>query len=145
MKLNVTAFLMKEGQTRITILAKPLPRNQVSFEIDKTPCDFYWKNQTSAPRWVDLFAGVRGVKSNSMLGKSVQGLLVLERQNRVMCFTFGHARHLISPLAIERYFGLKVALSMSDPELIRSMTRPISTKHHLDQELNLQGMLRYRN
>ncbi|MEO0345711.1 MAG: TIGR04141 family sporadically distributed protein [Pseudomonadota bacterium] len=40
-----------------------------------------------------------------------------------MCFTFGHARHLIAPLAIERYFGLKVALSMSDPELIRSIDK----------------------
>lgn len=123
MKLNVTVFLMKEGRTRTDILDIAGRWNQVSLDVNETRCDFFWKNQASTPKWVDLFAGVEAVRTDLMEGKSVQGLLVMERQSRVMCFTFGHARHLISPLAIERYFGLKVALSMSDPELIRSIDK----------------------
>lgn len=123
MKLSVTAFLMKEGRTRQNVLSLKGRRHHVALEIDGTQADFYWKAQSSTPKWVDLFAGTPGVRADLMEGRSVQGLLVMERQQRVFCFTFGHARHLISPLAVERYFGLKVALSMSDPELIRSIDK----------------------
>lgn len=123
MKLNITTFLIKEGWTRQSVLSLRGRRHHVALNIDGNQADFYWKAQNSTPKWVDLFAGIQGVRTDLMEGRSVQGLLVMERQQRIMCFAFGHARHLISPLAVERYFGLKVALSMSDPDLIRSIDK----------------------
>ena len=123
MKLNVTVFLIKEGFTADDTLVLEGQCNHTSFAIDNVNCDFYWKTQTSTPRWVELFSTVDGVNSDRMTGKSLQGLLVFQLHERIFCFTFGHARHLINPLAIERYFGLKAALSLSDPNLIKSIDK----------------------
>ncbi|MDE0089116.1 MAG: TIGR04141 family sporadically distributed protein [Candidatus Poribacteria bacterium] len=123
MKLHVTLFLIKEGFTAVDALVLKGRRNHVSFVINGVDCDFYWKTHTSTPKWVELFSILDGVNTRYMTGKSLQGLLVFQQHGRLFCFTFGHARHLINPLAIERNFGLKAALSLSDPDLIKSIDK----------------------
>ncbi|MEO0345712.1 MAG: hypothetical protein AAF229_05595 [Pseudomonadota bacterium] len=81
MKLSVTAFLMKEDRTARDILAIKGRKNHLPLDIDGAHCDFYWKAQSSTPRWVELFRDAPGVRSDLMTGKSVQGLLVIERQD----------------------------------------------------------------
>jgi uncharacterized protein (TIGR04141 family) len=123
MKLKMSAFLMKAGVERTAILAKDAEVTRVVFELEDTSYDFYWHTSQSVPKWLALFSGVDGIELTAMRGRGIQGLLVLERQGRIFCFTFGHARHLVEQLLIERYFGLKVALSMSDPDLIKSIDK----------------------
>lgn len=123
MKLNVTVFLLKEDRLRINAIPNRSHVNHVEFEVKDCKADFYWKRNSSTPKWSRLFENIDGVEIAKMQGKSVQGVLVLERNDRIFCFTFGHARHLIDPYAIERYFGLKVALSLSDPALIKSIDK----------------------
>lgn len=123
MKLKVSAFLMKEGVQRNAVLSQDARVNNVPFELNNTSFDFYWQVSHSRPKWLDLFAPLNQIDVAELGAKGVQGLLVFERRNRVLCFTFGHARHLINPLAIERYFGLKAALSLSDPDFIKSIDK----------------------
>lgn len=123
MKLNVTVFLLKEGRTRDDVLSKDSKPNHIELNINGSPADFYWKSNNSQPRWVKLFEDVEDIDTKKMKGSGVQGLLIVERAKRILCYTFGHARHLINQLSIERYFGLKVALSLSDPDLIKSIDK----------------------
>lgn len=123
MKLNVTVFLLKEGRQRGDALSTDSKPTHVEIDFNGSKADFYWKKMNSTPRWAQLFAESESIDTTQMRGGSIQGLLVLERNNRIFCFTFGHARHLIDTLSIERYFGLKVALSLSDPELIKSIDK----------------------
>ena len=122
-KLNITAFLIKSDISQKDVLAIRGRKQRSIIQIEGTECEFYWRSNPSKPRWVELFSGVEGLNTNSMQGKSLQGILIFQCEGRVFCFTFGHARHLINPLTIERYFGLKVALSLSDPALIKSIDK----------------------
>ena len=123
MKLNVTVFLIKKGITVDHVLVTKHKCNHSKFNINDVKCDFYWRTQISTPKWIELFSGLGDIASADTTGKSIQGLLVFQQHGRTFCFTFGHARHLIDPLAIERYFGLKAALSLSNPNLIKSIDK----------------------
>jgi uncharacterized protein (TIGR04141 family) len=123
MKLKISAFLLKEGVLQTAVLSPDARVNHVHFELDETRFDFYWHAAPSSPKWLGLFDGITGIDPSKMQTRSLQGLLVFERIDRIFCFTFGHARHLIDQSLMERYFGLKVALSMSDPELIKSIDK----------------------
>ncbi len=114
---------MKDGVDQNAILAVDADVSSHTFEIDNISYDFYWNIFQSRPKWVELFSGLENFDTESMRTRGVQGLLVFKRQERIFCFTFGHARHLIDPLAIERYFGFKVALSLSDPDAIKSIDK----------------------
>ncbi len=123
MKLNVTVFLLKNGRKRGEVLSNVSNLNHTVLKVNGVDADFYWKKNSSQPRWVKIFEGVEGIESDRMRTIGLQGLLVFETQNRVFCYTFGNARHLLDQLSIERYFGLKVALSLTDPELIKSIDK----------------------
>ncbi len=114
---------MKAGVEKTAVLAEGADVTKVVFAQEETSYEFYWHVSRSVPKWLALFTGINGIEPTAMRGRSIQGLLVLERQGRIFCFTFGHARHLVQQLLIERYFGLKVALSMSDPDLIKSIDK----------------------
>ena len=123
MKIKISMFLLKE-EKRIDDALSPeheLPPHPL--EIDETHCVFYWKSSNPRPKWVELIDESGQVDTSELRGKSLQGLLVFERRNRTCCFTFGHARHLIDKLSIERYFGLRTALSLTDPSLIKSIDK----------------------
>lgn len=122
LKLNVTVFLLKTDSD-LTNSLDISAANSVTIPLGADTAVFYWSTKCSRPKWVGLFESVQGADLSSATITGVRGLIVFERHERVFCFTFGHARHFIDPTSIERYFGLKVALSMSDPGLIKSIDK----------------------
>lgn len=123
MKLNITVFLLKEGLSRGDAISTDRALTHQQIIIDDIESDFYWAKNRSRPPWVSLIEQCNQIDTSEMYGHSLQGALVLERHGRVFCVTFGHARHLLNQNTIERYFGLKVALSLSDPGLLKSIDK----------------------
>lgn len=123
MKLNLNVLLLKEGATYESAISETcsLPRKNIT--IGNINCDFYSGVVNNAPAWVKLFDGVPELDTTNLTGRGARGLLLIERQNRVFAITYGHARHLVEPLKIERYFGLLTALSLSDPQKIKSIDK----------------------
>ena len=122
MKLNITVFLLK-ANSDLTDSLDISSANSEAISLGADEAIFYWSTNRSKPKWIGLFESIEGADFSSARISGVRGLLVFERHERVFCFTFGHARHFIDPMSIERYFGLKVALSMSDPGLIKSIDK----------------------
>lgn len=123
MRLKINVFLLKEGLQKEDILARGASPTHRSFTAHDTTYDFHWKISQSTPEWLNLFNGIGALQLPTLRSYGIQGLLVFEKFNRVFCYTFGHARHLINPLHIVRYFGLITALNLSDPELIKSIDK----------------------
>ena len=122
MKINITVFLLKEDRS-VTDSIDTSRAKSMEMLLGQDSAVFYWVSTRSKPKWLDLFESFEEADFSSARITSVRGLLVLERHGRIFCFTFGHARHFIDSLSIERYFGLKVALSLSDPALIKSIDK----------------------
>ncbi len=78
---------------------------------------------TSEPNWVGLFKGILSKKEIDLTTKSVRALLIANVKHRKLCLPFGHAHFLINPLAIERNFGLKVALNMGGKSSLRAVDK----------------------
>lgn len=123
MKLTINVFLLKSGRTIYDALSDEHEIQPQQFQIENTSCLFYYQTNPSKPKWVDLFSGIEQINTAQMRGRSLQGVLVFAVNDRVFCFTFGHARHLLEKSSIERYFGLRTALSMTDPQLIKSIDK----------------------
>lgn len=123
MKLNVTAFLIKEGIDKEDAFSIKGHKHHHSFQRDGTDYDFYWKTSNSSPAWAELFQDVAEVDHEKIRARGAQGLLIFEQSERIFCITFGHARHFLNPLAIERNFGLKAALGLSNPAQIKSIDK----------------------
>jgi|GEM_PF-1952843 len=135
MKINITIFLLKEGRSKADVLSDGVSPNSITTTIDDYEVDFYWKKQPSEPKWVKLFENHEAISELPLEGVNVQGLLVVEHEQRIFCVCFGHSRHMIDPLSIERYFGLKVALSLSDPELVKSIDKKVIDKIPLQSRM----------
>jgi uncharacterized protein (TIGR04141 family) len=123
MKLNMTVFLMKEGVKKPKVIEENNKPNHKEINLSNLKADFYWEFKPSKPGWIALFEDVSELSDINFYGVSSRALLIFEIGGRVVCFCFGHSRHLIQPLLIERYFGLKVALNLTDPKLIKSIDK----------------------
>ncbi|MFG0533722.1 TIGR04141 family sporadically distributed protein [Pseudomonas sp. yb_2] len=123
MKITINVFLLKEGRTVQDALSDEVNLRPIAFALGDAECLFYHQKNPSHPKWTQLFGAIPEVATLDLTGRSLKALLVLAINGRVFCFTFGHARHLIDPLAIERYFGLRTALSLTDPLLIKSVEK----------------------
>lgn len=123
MKITINVFLLKEGRTIRDALSDEVNLAPIAFSLNDVECLFFHQKNASYPKWTQLFGAVPEVAGLDLTGRSLKALLVMAVNNRVFCFTFGHARHLIDPLAIERYFGLRTALSLTDPLLIKSVEK----------------------
>jgi uncharacterized protein (TIGR04141 family) len=77
----------------------------------------------STPSWVSLFEEVPGFDATKMFNTGTKAIYVIEVDGRWFCFTFGHARHLILEEAIERNFGLLVALNLGAPDAIKAIDK----------------------
>lgn len=78
---------------------------------------------SSIPKWVDLFNSILSKKDVDLTTKSARAILITDVKKRKLCLTFGHAHFLINPLAIERNFGLKVALNMGGKSSLRAVDK----------------------
>ncbi|WP_419794947.1 TIGR04141 family sporadically distributed protein [Pseudomonas palleroniana] len=123
MKITINVFLLKEGRTAQDALSDEVNLRPIAFSLGDVECLFYYQKNPSHPKWTQLFGAIPEVAGLDLTGRSLKALLVLAVNSRVFCFTFGHARHLIDQLAVERYFGLRTALSLTDPLLIKSVEK----------------------
>ena len=151
MKININAFLIKEIITFDKILKDEIKNelNKNEFEIEdgniKYPAVLYSKFSSGKPKWTELFNNIDGFTFNEFRTNNLQALLVVSYLNRYFCITFGHARHFIKQSSIERNFGLKIALNLSKPEMIKSIDKtkidksPIKSRHQASQCITIES------
>jgi uncharacterized protein (TIGR04141 family) len=147
-KQKLTIYLIKESYTE---LDKIIPKHaslkslEVQDKDGKLGTLFISEGELISPTWVGFFGGAiedAGIKPKN---RSAKALLVTTDNNRTFCVTFGHAMHLIEPLAIERNFGLKVTLNLSDEDTIRSVDKTsleavaLNTREQASRELGIGG------
>lgn len=143
MKITINVFLLKEGRAVQDALTGEINLQPIAFELNGVDCLFYHQKNPSHPKWTQLFSGIEEIADLDLTGRSLKALLVMAVQGRVFCFTFGHARHLIDSLAVERYFGLRTALSLTDPLLIKSIEKsnidrtPLRSKSQSSKHLSI--------
>ncbi|TBV09386.1 TIGR04141 family sporadically distributed protein [Phytopseudomonas dryadis] len=143
MKITINVFLLKAGRSIFDALSDEASLRPIPFSLQGVDCLFYHQINASHPKWTQLFSNVEEVAQLNLTGKSLKALLVMEVQDRVFCFTFGHARHLIDGFGIERYFGLRTALSLTDPLLIKSVEKsnidrtPLRSKAQSSKHLSI--------
>ena len=132
MKLNVVAYLIKEGFTESDAIDESKAPQKLDLNIRDTECSLFLKESFSRPKWSEIFARVSEIDNRLFDSKSVQGLLLVNVLDRLIAFTFGHARSLIIPSAIERGFGLKVTLNLGNSEQIKSIDKSTLEKVSLN-------------
>lgn len=143
MKLTINVFLLKAGRTIHDALSDEAGLTPIQFSLQGAECLFYHHTNVSHPRWIQLFNDVEEVAELNLHGRSLKALMVMAVRDRVFCFTFGHARHLIDGISIERYFGLRTALSLTDPLLIKSVEKsnidrtPLRSKAQSSKHLSI--------
>lgn len=143
MKITINVFMLKEGRAVQDVLNDEVNLQPIAFELNGVDCLFYHQKNPSHPKWTQLFKDIEEVVALDLTGRSLKALLVMAVRGRVFCFTFGHARHLIDSLAIERYFGLRTALSLTDPLLIKSVEKsnidrtPLRSKSQSSKHLSI--------
>ncbi|ACR11056.1 conserved hypothetical protein [Teredinibacter turnerae T7901] len=132
MKLNVVCYLIKEGVTEEDALDKDKIGKRIPIDIDGVPCGLYLKKSRSEPQWSKLFSNVNGIDSNIFKSESVRGLLVVNIENQLFAFTFGHGRSMLKSFMVERGFGLRVTLNIGDSEQIKSIDKSTLEKVSLN-------------
>ncbi|EJL06473.1 TIGR04141 family sporadically distributed protein [Pseudomonas chlororaphis] len=143
MKLTINVFLLKAGRTIHDALSNEVRLDPIPFSLPEVDCLFYHQENASHPRWIQLFNNVEEIAQLDLQGRSLKALMVMAVRGRVFCFTFGHARHLIDGTSIERYFGLRTALSLTDPLLIKSVEKsnidrtPLRSKAQSSKHLSI--------
>ncbi|NWA66737.1 TIGR04141 family sporadically distributed protein [Pseudomonas reactans] len=143
MKLTINVFLLKAGRTLTDAISGEIRLVPIPFLINGVECLFYHQKNPSHPRWTQLFGRVEEIAQLDLCGSSLKALMVMVINNRVFCFTFGHARHLIDSPSIERYFGLRTAMSLTDPLLIKSVEKsnidrtPLRSKAQSSKHLSI--------
>lgn len=143
MKLTINVFMLKPGWTAENAVASEVGIVPIRFSLQGTDCLFYHEASASQPKWLRLFSTIEEIDALNLHGRSLKALMVMAVRDRVFCFTFGHARHLINNISIERYFGLRTALSLTDPLLIKSVEKssidrtPLRSKSQSSKHLSI--------
>src|ERR1700686_4887828 len=124
-RLRLTVFLIKDGYKNVEdfLQVSQLRRVPVSGAGGANRTLFFKSGFKSHPPWASIFQEVAGCDSNSIVNQSSRGLYVVQVDDRWFCFTFGYTRHLLTESAIERNFGLIVALNLGDPDAIKAIDK----------------------
>jgi uncharacterized protein (TIGR04141 family) len=123
-RLRLTAFLIKDGYRDIESFLKVSGLHRL--EVDKGSAKgtlFFRSGVATPPSWASIFEEVPGFDSNVIRNRNSRALYVTQVSKRWFCFTFGYARQLIEESAIERNFGLIVALNLGDPDAIKAIDK----------------------
>lgn len=123
-KLRLTTFLVKEGYQKVEDFLEVEHLNKVELHSRGNPATLFWRGgfQTK-PSWASIFEGLPGFDASKIVNQGSRAVLAIRISKRWFCFTFGYARHLLRELAIERNFGLIVALNLGDPEAIKALDK----------------------
>jgi uncharacterized protein (TIGR04141 family) len=128
-RLRITVFLIKEEARSVPDFLETTGLRELPVKHAGASGTLYYKTGfAKAPSWVGIFADVPGFDAKRMLNSSCRAAYVIKTGGRWFCFTFGYARHLIRDSAVERNFGLKVALNLGDPETIKAIDK-VSISH----------------
>lgn len=121
---RLTVYLIKDSYSEVAqfLEAKGFKQTIVAAE-DGDGTLYYKSGFKNVPAWVSIFEDVSGFDASGMTNQSCRAILVMQVDKRWFCFTFGFARHLINEAAIERNFGLRVALNLGDPEAIKAIDK----------------------
>lgn len=123
-KLKLTVFLIKEGYQKIDDFLENGSLMSASVSSHGTEGTLFYRGGfRTEPPWVSLFKDVPGFDATQIFNEGSRAIFVTRVVRRWFCFTFGHTRHLIAEGAIERNFGLIVALNLGDPEAIKAIDK----------------------
>lgn len=123
-KLRLTVFLVKAEYMSARDFIRAPGFEWVPVEDEDYPGMLICRgNFRSVPPWVSIFEDVDGFPIDEMKTIGAKAVYTTYVENRWFCFTFGHARHLIDEDAIERNFGLVVALNLGDPNAIKAIDK----------------------
>ena len=86
---------------------------------------FLKRKEGDAPWWAEFLNPITKEDIKIPSSRTTSAVLVLEiddddATSRIVCFTFGHGRHLLDQNKIERPFGLRVVLNSIDVSKLRS-------------------------
>ena len=121
---KLTVFLIKEGYDKIDSFLSI--GNLKALPVSSADADgilFFKSGFESQPSWATIFAEVPNFNPKSMVNRGSRALYVTQIKDRWFCFTFGYTRHLITESAIERNFGLIVALNLGDPSAFKAIDK----------------------
>lgn len=122
MKHQVVAYLAKEGITIEELIDDS--SNPLLFQIEQEylTAILYLQRSRTAPKWLELFTSIP-ISDDIKLQDSLRGVLIVETNERLLAFTFGHGRSLINLQTIVRGFGLRVAMNLGDPKQLKSIDK----------------------
>jgi uncharacterized protein (TIGR04141 family) len=123
-RLRLTAFLIKDGYQDIEDFLKLGGLRRLN--VDKGAAKgtlFFRSGIATPPSWASIFEEVPGFDSSLLRNRNSRALYGTQVSKRWFCFTFGYARQLIEETAIERNFGLIVALNLGDPDAIKTIEK----------------------
>lgn len=151
MRMRVSAYLLKKKATfENAIKDVDISINEKEFLLKENNLESYkaklfTKITSSQPNWLELFKNIDGIVLPDFKSKNLQGLFLLEYRDRLLCFTFGHSRHLLKKSLIEKNFGLKIALNLSEPDKIKSIDKtkidrnPIKSRQQSSQHIPINN------
>jgi uncharacterized protein (TIGR04141 family) len=123
-RLRLTVFLIKDGYKKIEDFLQVTQLRRVPVTEGTASGTLFFKSGfKSHPPWASIFQGIPGFDSSLIVNQSSRGLYVVQVDERWFCFTFGYTRHLLTESAIERNFGLVVALNLGDPDAIKAIDK----------------------
>ncbi|MBL8121310.1 TIGR04141 family sporadically distributed protein [Candidatus Saccharibacteria bacterium] len=145
--------------------ARKIPTNKLSIYLIKTDIDvphqlfseslspidlgvrgklYVTPSHSNKPKWLSNFFGSdsSSVDNIPIFTASARAVLVVEgvkKRNFAICF--GYGKHMLNPGAIEQRFGIKTALSVLDPENIRSIDKTSleSVPKHSKEQISQDG------
>lgn len=123
MKLNVVAYLIKEGYEEADIINPTKSARKIDVDINGSLNSLYVKSTRSKPKWSDIFTVYPNVDDSIFYSESICGMFLVAAHGRLVAFTFGHAKALLLPYVIQRGFGLRVSLNIGDSEQIKSIDK----------------------
>jgi uncharacterized protein (TIGR04141 family) len=98
----------------------------ISIKVEGADVVLYIKRERTGapPPWVAVFAGRPEVSEEAFgRSKTVGAAVTMRRNGQAFVLTFGSGFHLLNTEAIERDFGLRVALNSVEPSKLRSVDK----------------------
>jgi len=143
--VKLTIYLLRERVTEFSCVLPARYREKDAYtEIEPTiKLPFHcrsWiqQNKSKPPRWIQWLSEAFAVRSKDLINQSNSFILVLKVKDRLFAVTFGYAFNAIDRALVEPDFGLKVTLSIVDPEALDTLdTRTLDrvtklTRTHLN-------------
>lgn len=130
-KINV--FLIKKDVTNLADIIKfksddPANPNPRRVELDHIEnlgdgdgAFYIGDSNQKDPDWLEFVNQLAKEPQTLEKNTTNSAVLVLKVEERLFAFTFGYGRFFVDMAMVERGFGLKVALNVIDPTLLRTM------------------------